>query len=75
LPLQQQDEPGAAWPVQKGLIVPSGQRQVKCGVLPRSDETAVAQTSKAVAVLRNRRMASPHFFHYPGGGRAFQDRN
>lgn len=59
-PLQQHDDSEVPWPVQNGLTVPSGQRQVKCRVLPKSDEAAVAQTSKAVTVLCNRRIASPH---------------
>jgi hypothetical protein len=58
--------------VQDGLTVPSGQRQVKCGVLPMSDEVAVAQTSKAVAVLRNRRITSPHLSYYPSRPEAIQ---
>src|SRR5262249_42888675 len=50
LPLQQQDDSEETWPEQNGLTVPSGQRQTKCGVLPRADETAVAQTRTAVTV-------------------------
>src|SRR5207248_1399155 len=36
-----------------------------------SDEAAVAQTSIAVTILRNRRMESPRY-HYPGWSGGFQ---